>query len=109
MEKNPGQSVLMKTIEDIRNAEEKYDSILSASKEEAEKILRNAREKIAEERVKMEEEITAYKNRQLKDGREAIEQEVERILEKAKKEGEAIRKKRADEKKLISIAVSLLR
>jgi vacuolar-type H+-ATPase subunit H len=108
MEKNPGQSVLMKTVGEIRAVEEKHDHAIEHAKAEADKILRNAREKLAEEREKMEDEITGYKNARLKEGRASIEKDAERILDKARHDGEGMKKKRMASSKLLPIAISML-
>lgn len=107
MEKHSEQSDLIKTIDEIKAVEEKHDRMVAAAKEEAEKILRKAKEKIAEERIKMEEELTAYKNEKLKSESRAIEEEIGEILSKAKRESEQLRKKKADAKKLEKIYLSL--
>jgi len=107
MEKHPDQSALTKTINEIKTIEEKRERIIAAAKEEAEKILRTAKENIAEERAKMEEELVAYKNEQLKKGRGDIEKEVNKILSDAKAKAEQLKKKKVEEKKLQKIALSL--
>ncbi len=107
MEKHSEQPDLIKTIDEIKAVEEKHDRMIAAAKEEAEKILRKAKEKIAEERIKVEEELTAYKNEKLKSESRAIEGEIAEILSKAKRESEQLRKKKADAKKLEKIYLSL--
>jgi len=107
MEKHPDQSALTKTINEIKTIEEKREKITAAAKEEAEKILRTAKENIAAERAKMEEELVAYKNEQLKKGRGDIEKEVNKILSDAKAKAEQLKKKKVEEKKLQKIALSL--
>ncbi|MCI0503295.1 hypothetical protein L0Y65_01130 [Candidatus Micrarchaeota archaeon] len=77
----------MKTIKEIRDAEEEYDRLINTAKEKADKILREARERTMEERLKSEEELVAYKNDRLRKGSKDIESEVEKIVEKAKEEG----------------------
>jgi vacuolar-type H+-ATPase subunit H len=57
----------------------------------------------------MEEEITAYKNEKLKKGRDEIEKEVGEILKKAGSEGEKLKKKKLESKKLYSISISMLK
>ncbi len=83
----------MKTIKEIRDAEEEYDRLINSAKEKADKIMREAKEKTAEERMKSEEELTAYKNESLRNGSKEIEAEVGKIVEKAKDEGAKISKK----------------
>jgi len=108
MEKNPAQSILMKTVGEIRAVEEKHDHVIEHAKAEADKVLRSAREKLAEEREKMEDEITDYKNARLKEGRALIEKDAERILDKARHDGEGMKKKRMAGSKLLPIAISML-
>ncbi len=93
----------MKTVREIRDAEEEYDRLIMSAKEKADKTMREAKERILEERMKAEEEITAFKNERLKKGSTEIEAEVGKIVGKAKEEGTEIGKK-----KLESAAVSKL-
>lgn len=86
----------MKTIKDIRDAEEEYDRLINSAKEKADKIMREAKEKTAEERMKSEEELVAYKNDRLRKGSKDIESEVEKIVEKAKDEGTKVGKKKPE-------------
>ncbi|HSB46989.1 MAG TPA: hypothetical protein VLD37_03175 [Candidatus Bilamarchaeum sp.] len=86
----------MKTVKEIREAEEEYDRLINSAKEKAEKTVREAREKSLEERTKSEEDITAYKNERLRKGSKAIEEEVEALLSKAKDDAGKVSKKKAD-------------
>jgi vacuolar-type H+-ATPase subunit H len=86
----------VKTIKDIRDAEEEHDRLIGSSKDKAERILREAKEKALEERGKSEEEIVSFKNERLKRGSEEIEGEVNKIVKKAKDEGAKISKKDLD-------------
>jgi len=108
MHENPVHSVLMKTVSEIKETEEKYDKIIAEAKEKADGILRKAKEEIAVERAKVEEEITKYKNEQLRNGKEEIEKEVKRILEDAKEEAEKISKKRLNASTVLSISKSFI-
>jgi vacuolar-type H+-ATPase subunit H len=83
----------VKTIKDIRDAEEEHDRIISSSKEKSDKILRQAKESSMEERTKSVDEIVAFKNDRLKKGGADIEVDVEKIVKKAKDEGAKISKK----------------
>lgn len=107
MEKHSDQLALMKSIKEIREVEEKRERLILSAKEEGEKILREAKEKIATERAKMEEELVNYKNEELKKGRADIERQVEEVLAKAKKEAEVLKKKKVDKNKLEKIALSV--
>jgi len=86
----------MKTIKEIRDAEEEYDRLINSAKEKADKILREARERTMEERLKNEEGLVAYKNERLRKGSKDIESEVEKIVDKAKEEGGKISKKKPE-------------
>jgi vacuolar-type H+-ATPase subunit H len=86
----------MKTIKEIRDAEEEYDRLINSAKEKADKIMREARERTMDERRKSDEEITAYKNDRLRKGSKDIESEVEKIVAKAKDEGEKVGKKKPE-------------
>ncbi len=82
----------MKTIREIRDAEEEYDRLINSAKEKADKIMREAKERTAEERMKGEEGLVAYKNERLRKGSKEIEAEADRIIGKAKDEGAKIAK-----------------
>jgi vacuolar-type H+-ATPase subunit H len=87
------QPEFVKTVKDIRNAEEEYDRLISSAKEKAEKIVREAREKALDERTKTEEEIVGLKDGQLRKGSEAIEAEVQKLVKKAREEASSTGKK----------------
>jgi len=108
MEKNPAQSVLMKTVGEIRSAEEKYDSVISEAKEEADKVLRKAKEELAKEKAAVKEEITKYKNEKLKSGKTSIEKDVKKTIEGAKDEADKIKAKKLPKTKVISIGKSFI-
>ena len=108
MEKNPAQSVLMKTVGEIRSAEEKYDSVISEAKGEADKILRKAKEELAKEKASVKEEITKYKNEKLKSGKTSIEKDVKKTIEKAKDEADKIKAKKLAKTKVISVGKSFI-
>jgi vacuolar-type H+-ATPase subunit H len=92
MHQTPEHPEFMKTIKDIKEAEEEYDRLINSAKEKADKVMREAKERTLEERMKAEEEIVAYKNDRLKKGSSEIEAEVGKIVEKAKDEGSKISK-----------------
>jgi vacuolar-type H+-ATPase subunit H len=86
----------MKTVKEIRDAEEEHDRVISSSKEKAERIVREAKEKSLEARVKSEEETVTFKNERLKKGGQEIEGEVQKIVKKAKDDGVKVSKKGLD-------------
>lgn len=86
----------MKTVKEIRDAEEERDRVISSSKEKAERILRDAKEKSLEQRVRSEESAVAFKNERLKKGSSEIEGDVEKIVKKARDEGAKVSKKGLD-------------
>lgn len=86
----------MKTIKEIRDAEEEYDRLINSAKEKADKIMREARERTMEERLKSDEELVAYKNERIRKGSKDIESEVEKIVAKAKDEGERMAGKKPE-------------
>jgi len=108
MEKNPAQSVLMKTVGEIRSAEEKYESTISEGKEEADKVLRKAKEELAKEKAAVKEEITKFKNEKLKSGKGGIEKDVKKTIEAAKEEGDKIRAKKLPKAKVVSIGKTFM-
>ena len=108
MQENPAHSVIMKTVGEIRTAEDQYDKKISEAKEKSDSILRKAREDIASENAKMKEEITKYKNEKLKAGKNSIEKDVDKTIEQAKDDAETIRSKKINKAKLPSIGKSFI-
>lgn len=88
------RSEFMKTVQEIKLAEEESDEILRSAKIQADKILRKAKEDVQNQRAKTDEEVVAMKNRLLEEGSRKIEAEVQTVIEKAKKEADGIRKKK---------------
>jgi len=86
----------VKTVKEIRDAEEEHDRLVESSKGKADKLLREAKEKAIAERTEAEEAVVAFKNERLKQGSEGIEADVEKIVRKAKDEGSRISKKKLD-------------
>lgn len=108
MQENPAHSVIMKTVGEIRTAEDQYDKKISEAKEKSDSVLRKAREEIAAENAKMKEEITKFKNEKLKSGKSSIEKDVNKTIEEAKDDAEAIRGKKANKAKLVAIGKSFI-
>ena len=108
MHENPGHSVFMKTVEEIRSAEEKSDRAVSEAKERADNILRKAKEEIAGENALVQEEITKYKNEKFKIGKSEIEKEVLKTLNKAKDTAEKTRKKHLDKRDVSTLCKSFI-
>lgn len=90
------QPEFIKTIKEIRDAEEEYDRLINSAKEKADKTMREAKEQISHQRMDNEQKITAYKNECLQDGSKKIETEVEKIISKAKDDGSKITKKKME-------------
>lgn len=108
MEKNPEHSEFMKTVNEIKVAEDEYEHLVSEAKEKADAILRKAKEQIIKEQSKAKENSVSYKNERLKEGSEEIEQEVNQILKKANVKAASIRKSRTDQGFILSLVKSLL-
>lgn len=87
----------MRTVKEIRDAEEEYDHIIDSARQKAERTVREAREHSLEERTKSEEDIVAFKNERLRKGSKDIEKEVEDILGKAKEEAAKVSARKADQ------------
>ena len=98
----------MKTIKEIRDAEEESDRIMNSAKEKADQVMREAKEKIAEERMKSEDELVSFKNDRLRNGSKEIDAEVEKILAKAKKDGESLNKKKLEAKSVTTLVKNFL-
>ena len=86
----------IKTIREIRDAEEEYDRLINSAKEKADNVMRDAKEQLSHERMNNEQKITAYKNEQLQNGSKEIEAEVEKIISKSKEDGAKLTKKKPD-------------
>ncbi len=86
----------IKTIREIRDAEEEYDRLINSAREKADKTMRDAKERISHERMGNEERITDYKNERLQKGSREIEAEVGKTTGKAKDEGAKLAKKKLD-------------
>ena len=95
MTQHSEHSEFMKTVKDIRDAEREYDEIIDASKQKADRIMRDAKEKTIDERMKSEEQITSLKNDRLKKGSKSIESEVQKILDDAKDKASKVSKKKS--------------
>ncbi len=91
------QPEFMKTVKEIKDAEEAYDRLIASAKEKADKLVRDAKEKSMEERAKGDEEITAFKNERLRKGSKDIESEVEKLLADAKDGAGKLSQKKADQ------------
>ncbi len=87
----------MKTVEEIKEAEEAYDRLILSAKDKAGKTLRDAKEKLQEERAKSDEEITAFRNERIRKGSKEIEDEVGKLLSAAKEDAAKLGKKKADQ------------
>ncbi len=87
----------MKTVEEIKEAEEAYDRLIQSAKEKSGKMLRDAKEKLQEERAKGDEEVTAFRNERLRKGSKEIEDEVGKLLSAARDEAAKLGKKKADQ------------
>jgi vacuolar-type H+-ATPase subunit H len=96
MHQQSEQSEFVKTVKEIRDAEEEYDRLIKSAKEKADNIMREAKEKTISERMKNEEDIITYKNEYLKEGSEAINAEVQKLISKAKDDGAKLTKKKPD-------------
>jgi vacuolar-type H+-ATPase subunit H len=96
MQQPSGQPEFVKTVEDIRNAEDEYDRLINSAKENAEKTVRQARETAQDERTKLEEEIVSFKNEQLRKGSEGIESQVQKLVKKAHEDAAKISRKTLD-------------
>lgn len=84
------QPEFIKTIGEIKSAEEEYDRLILEAKEKADRVMREAKEKVADERAKNSDNIVKYKNEQLRAGSSEIESEVKELIDKAKKESSKV-------------------
>jgi vacuolar-type H+-ATPase subunit H len=87
-------SEFMKTVEEIKLAEQQSDEILRAAKVNADNILRKAKEDVQRQRAATEEKVVAMKNSMLEKGSKEIEAEVQKIVKDAGHDAERIRKEK---------------
>jgi len=92
------RSDFMKTVEDIKLAEEEADEILKSAKMDADKILRKAKEDVQRQAAEHDEKIVSLKNSLLEKGSEEIENDVKKILKEATAKADKIRKERLAKK-----------
>ena len=96
MHSNIDKPDFIKTIDEIKGAEQEHERVINKARDDADKILIEAKEIANEERMKTSKEVVAFKNESLKSGRKKIEQKVEQMLKKAKEESQEISKKKLD-------------
>lgn len=94
MPKTSDQPEFVKTIGEIKGAEEEYDRLILEAKQKADRILREAKEKIADERSKNSEKVVDFKNERLREGSKEIESEVQELIKKAKASSSKTSKKK---------------
>ena len=101
-------SEFVKTIEDIRKAEENYDKRLQDAKHNAALILQKAKQQTNDEKVKRAEEVAVWKNSHLKSGNEEIEENVAKIVQKSREDSSKLSKKVLDSDAISKIAKDFL-
>ncbi len=102
------QPEFMKTVNEIKDAEEQHDRIINAAKEKADGLVREAKERILDETRKSDEAIISFKNDSLRKGSKEIEDAVAKITEHAKENGEKLGKKRVDTQTVSKIVKDFL-
>lgn len=108
MHETSGQPEFMKTVKEIKTAEEEYDRLIIAAKEKADAIVRKARESTLEERSKREDMTVALKNKQLQEGAKEIEGLVQKMIAKAKEEADKLSKKKLERLTVSKLAKDFL-
>ena|GEM_PF-2400198 len=98
-----GNASLIRTIEDVKSAEEKAKQIKTSAEEKAQKILISSKKEAEEIKLKGEKEALELKEKRISEGKKITETEVTKIIGAAQKKAESIKKKKADSK-----AVSVL-
>lgn len=96
-------SEFMKTVEDIKKAEEGADSIRADAKEKSEHIIKKGKESVLKTRSETNDEVVKLKNRLLHEGKDKIEKEVSHIISKAQSEGDGLRKKKIGKDDAVSL------
>ncbi len=87
-------SDFMKTVEEIKLAEQESDEILRTAKVNADDILRKAKEDVQKQRAATEEKVVAMKNSLLDKGSKDIEADVQKIVKDAGHDADKIRKEK---------------
>lgn len=85
-----------KTIESIKLAESNYDNIIAKAKEEAQRKIHESKEIVQMEKKKNSDEILKMKNEMLKKGSKTIEDDVDKIINKAKENSLKIKSGKVD-------------
>ncbi len=91
MTEDSERSDFMKTVDDIKLAEQESDEILKTAKMNADNILRKAKEDVQRQRASTEAKVVETKNSLLDKGSREIEDEVSKIVKSAKHDAEKIR------------------
>ena len=98
----------VKTVREIRSAEEDYDRLIAEAKEKAVSISTKAMENVADIRKKSSEELVMLKNSRLNAGMKDLEKTVQKTVQKAKEDGEKISKKELSSDEIAKIAKEFL-
>jgi vacuolar-type H+-ATPase subunit H len=88
------ESDFIKTIDNIKTAEEESSTVIINAKAKAELVLRRAKEEVLKERAKNNEKIVTLKNSMFRQRKDEIEKEVNKIIKKANAEAEKVKKEK---------------
>ncbi|MGV8085606.1 MAG: hypothetical protein ACP5N9_05130 [Candidatus Bilamarchaeum sp.] len=105
---NVDGSEFVKTIEEIRKAEENYDKRLQDAKQNAALILQKAKQMANDEKLKRSEEVSSWKSNSIKSGNEEIEESVKKIVQKSREDSAKLGKKVLDGDAVSKIAKEFL-
>ncbi len=108
MQKISDQPEFIKTIGEIKGAEEEYDRLIKEAREKADKMVRQAKEKIIAESTKASQEMVDFKNARLQEGSRTIEGKVQKLIQKAKDDGSKLSKKKLESAKVSKLVKNFL-
>lgn len=101
-------SDFMKTVEEIKLAEQESDEILRAAKMNADNILRKAKEDVQRQRAAIGENVVAMKNAMLEKGNRDIEADVQKIVKDASHNADKMRKEKLASKDIDKLVKEFL-
>jgi len=93
-----GNASVIKTIEDVKAAEEKAKQLKISAEETAQKILISSKKEAEDLKLKGEKDALGQKEKRISEGKKDTETEVAKIINIARKKADEIKKKKADSK-----------
>ena len=101
-------SSVMQSVDEIRSAEAQAEFTIDEAKKNSQELTRKSKEAILKFSTETEKEVTNYKNDLLSKGSKKTEQQVEKVLEQAKKEAEKIKPLNFDKKAVLKATSEII-